>query len=109
MYSSIYLKKISYHLVLLVLTLLIGTTSFCQDELDMLTTSFNQYNQHASQEKLFVHTDKSFYLAGEIVWFKIYAVDITYKKPVSISKVAYVEILDTANKPVLQAKIGMAE
>src|SRR5437588_10601158 len=106
---STYFRKIQHQLVLLTLTLLIGSTSFDQNALNAFTTSFNQYSQYTSQEKLFVHTDKSFYLAGEILWFKVYATDITYNKPIEISKVAYTEILDTANKPVLQAKIGMAE
>ena len=101
--------KIRHQIVLLALVLTLSIRSFCQDNLNILTTSFNQYYQHTSQEKLFVHTDKSFYLAGEIVWFKIYAVDITFNKPLDISKVTYVEVLDTTNKPVLQAKIGMAE
>src|SRR3954468_23166855 len=100
---SAYIKKIQYQLVLLSLVIFLSITSFCQENLNTLTTSFNQYYQHTSQEKLFVHTDKSFYLAGEILWFKIYVVDITFNKPLDISKVAYVEVLDTTNKPVLQA------
>ena len=59
------------------------------------------------QEKLYIHTDKNFYLAGEIVWFKIYAVNGETHQPVNISKIAYVEILDRQSKPVLQAKIPL--
>lgn len=58
------------------------------------------------REKLYLHSDKNFYLAGEIVWFKIYYID--GQLPGKISKVAYVEILDRNNKPVLQAKIPLA-
>ncbi len=43
---------------------------------------FLSYQSKNFQEKLFVHTDKNFYLAGEILWFKIYAVDITNNKPI---------------------------
>ena len=39
------------------------------------------------------------------MWFKIYDVDATTHKPLDISKVAYAEILDHEDKPVLQAKI----
>src|SRR5471030_1703399 len=46
------------------------------------------------QEKLFVHTDKTFYLPGEFIWFKIYDVDGLFNKPLDLSKVAYVEILN---------------
>lgn len=69
----------------------------------------DQYRQKTLQEKLFVHTDRNFYLAGEIIWFKLYAVDASYHKPLNLSKVAYVELLDTDNKPLLQAKIAMKD
>jgi hypothetical protein len=64
-------------------------------------TSFNRNN---IQEKIFVHTDKDFYLAGEIVWYKIYYMDGTFHRPLDLSKLAYVEIIDQNNKPVMQAK-----
>jgi len=59
------------------------------------------------QEKLFVHTDKTFYLPGELIWFKIYAIDGLLNKPSTFSKVAYVEILGADHKPLLQSKIGL--
>ncbi len=67
----------------------------------------DQYRQKTLQEKLFVHTDRNFYLAGEIIWFKLYDVDASFHKPLGLSKVAYVELLDADNKPLLQAKIAM--
>lgn len=70
---------------------------------------FDLYRNHNFQEKLFIHTDKDFYLAGEIIWFKIYNVEGSDNKPVDFSKVAYVEILDYANEPILQAKIKLKE
>ncbi|WP_428328181.1 hypothetical protein [Mucilaginibacter sp.] len=69
--------------------------------------SFNAYKQSALQEKLFVHTDKSTYLPGEILWFKIYCVDGNDHKPLNLSKVTYIELLDNANSPISQAKIAM--
>ena len=44
-------------------------------------------------------------MAGEIVWFKLYIVNAFTNAPLELSKVAYVEILDSANKHLLQAKI----
>ena len=61
------------------------------------------------REKLFVHTDKEFYLAGEICWFKLYAIDAASHRPLDLSKLAYLEWLDKDNKPVLQAKVGLSE
>lgn len=72
-----------------------------------LQTSFNQYNAIAVQEKLYVHTDKNAYTAGELMWFKIYNVDGTNHQPIDLSKVVYIEVLDKTQNPVLQAKIDM--
>jgi hypothetical protein len=75
--------------------------------LAVVQQKFQHFRLNHLQEKLFVHTDKDFYLAGEIIWCKLYTVDASFHKPLDISKVAYVELLDTANRPVLQAKIGL--
>ena len=72
-----------------------------------LKEQFIAYQQWAPQEKLFVHTDKSFYLTGETIWFKIYHIDGSSHKPIDLSKVAYVELLDHEGKAMLQAKIGL--
>jgi hypothetical protein len=77
------------------------------DQPAVLKQQFQQYQVRSLQEKLFVHTDKTFYLAGEIIWFKIYAVDAMLNKPLDLSKVAYVEILNANGKAVLQEKIAM--
>ncbi|RZL60372.1 MAG: hypothetical protein EOO93_14205, partial [Pedobacter sp.] len=66
----------------------------------------NHQNNNILQEKLFVQTDNEFYLTGEILWFKAYYTDLQ-NKPLNVSKVAYVEVLDEANTPVLQAKISL--
>lgn len=68
---------------------------------------FDVYRKEAVQEKIFLHTDKDFYLAGEICWFKLYDVDASFHRPLDLSKLAYVEILDKNNKQVLQAKIAL--
>ncbi len=77
--------------------------------LENIRQHFIHYGRENLQEKLFVHTDKSFYLAGELIWFKIYDVDGSFHKPLELTKVAYVELLDQAQKPVAQAKISMQE
>jgi hypothetical protein len=78
-----------------------------QNNLKTITVPFNDYKESTIQEKIYVHTDKNFYLTGEIIWFKLYNTDATFNKPLDISSVAYVEILDSLNKPVQQTKIGL--
>ena len=74
-----------------------------------VVSSFDTYRQAYLQEKIFVHSDKETYITGEICWFKIYNVDAYQHKLSGISKIAYVEVLDAANRSVLQAKVEMTE
>jgi hypothetical protein len=74
---------------------------------DTLRASFERYHAQTAEEKLFVHLAKTFYLAGEIVWFKIYDVDARTNIPLPASGIAYVEVLNKDQKPVLQEKIEM--
>lgn len=75
------------------------------NHLSELKAKFIQYRNKNLQEKLYVQTDKSFYIAGEILWFRIYDINGAGNKPFSFSKVAYVELLDKENNPVLQTKV----
>ena len=75
---------------------------------DSITRKFDAYRKQALQEKVYVRTDRGSYLTGELMWFKIYCVDGYSNKPLDLSKVVYVEMLDETNTPVLQRKIEMA-
>lgn len=56
-------------------------------------------------ESIYVHTDKETYFPGEILWFKIYAVQTDDLTPVKTSSVAYLDLLDSKGLSVLQNKI----
>jgi hypothetical protein len=71
----------------------------------LLTRFFSAQAQ--AEEKIFVHTDKEFYLAGEILWFKLYVVDAASHRQIDLSKIAYVEIISNDQHPALQAKIAL--
>src|SRR4030095_4295760 len=74
---------------------------------DVLQQQFHNYQTNTLQEKLFVHTDKTFYLAGETIWFKLYAIDASFHKTLTTSVIAYTEILNKDLKPVLQTKVHL--
>ena len=78
-----------------------------QAPLDTLKKKFDRYRVNHPSEKLYVHTDQDLYLTGETLWFAMYYVDGVLHRPADISKVAYVEILDKDNRPVLQTKISL--
>ncbi|MBC8053493.1 MAG: hypothetical protein H7Y13_10560, partial [Sphingobacteriaceae bacterium] len=46
------------------------------------------YSKKAVQEKLFAHTDKSVYLAGELMWFKLYLMDGSSHSQSTLSSVS---------------------
>jgi len=68
---------------------------------------FNNYLLNNLQEKIYVHTDKESYVAGEMIWFKISTVEAYTNRSINVSSIAYVELLDGKNKVVLQAKISL--
>lgn len=74
---------------------------------DSISKRFIKYSEQNLQERIYVHTDRDLYLAGEILWFKLYNVNTGSNTSIDFSKVAYVEIIDKDQKPVLQAKIAI--
>jgi hypothetical protein len=79
------------------------------NSLAVLESKLKAYQRTFPSEKLYVHTDKNFYTAGEILWFKIYNCADSLNKTAVNSKVVYTELLDDHNSPVLQAKFSMDE
>ena len=74
---------------------------------DSLRQKFHSYQLSVPQEKIYIHTDKTFYLTGETIWLKAYLVDASFHKPIGVSSISYIEVLSKDMKPVLQAKIAM--
>jgi hypothetical protein len=89
---------------------LFHTTLLAQlQDVETIEQQFKQYSQHNFQEKIFVHTDKNFYLSGETLWFKVYNTEALTNLPSPISKVVYVELLNADKKSSLQAKIPLIQ
>ncbi len=57
------------------------------------------------QEKVYVHTDKDQYIAGQSLWFSIYA--ISYGTPSDISKIVYIQLISSNGNVAAQAKLQM--
>src|SRR5215467_1103142 len=109
---SLLKKKISViHQVLCFAIAIVNssTNTFAQQNIlsENFQTQFKSYQDQFPQEKIFIHTDKSFYVPGELIWFKIYDVDAMNHVPFSISKVAYIEVLNDQHSAISQIKISM--
>ena len=61
------------------------------------------------QEKVWIHTDQSMYIAGETLWASVYLVDGHLHRPSLLSGVAYVEIMDQGGKPVWQGSVRVSQ
>lgn len=70
-----------------------------------LTEEYPSKNPH---EKIFIHTDKNFWVAGETSWFKIYLVSGQSHQPINTSKVTYVELVGAQNQVLVQTKIELS-
>ncbi|WP_428660126.1 TonB-dependent receptor plug domain-containing protein [Runella sp.] len=76
--------------------------------LDKIVAKFEAYQQHAPQEKAYLHLDRPYYSAGETIWFKAYLINSGSHTADSVSKVLYVDLVDKATgKVVLLKKIEM--
>lgn len=74
-----------------------------------LQQSFETYAQQTAQEKVYLHTDRSAYLAGETMWFKAYLVEAARHYPSNLSKVLYIEVLNQEQVPMLQTKLAISQ
>ena len=57
------------------------------------------------QEIIYLHTDKTHYVAGETLWFRAYLTDYTTNTPSVQSRYVYGEMYDPADSLVLRIKI----
>jgi hypothetical protein len=63
------------------------------------------YYSDRINEKISLHTDRDFYIAGEKIWFRIYLLEESTLLPLGFSKVAYVELLNNRNEIISRRKI----
>jgi hypothetical protein len=95
--------------LLLVLCLVLGTKiSFCQNMPEKIVAALDSFSFLQPQEKVYLQTDRTSYVAGEPIWFKAYAT--LNEKPTTLSKIVYVELINASGKLVdkkmLKLKIG---
>ncbi len=56
-------------------------------------------------EKIYAQTDRSIYMSGETVWFRIHLVDALFLKQANASRYVYIELINPIGKVVERAKI----
>ena len=78
-----------------------------------LTSIHGSKAQDLAAEQIHIHLQKSTYIAGEAIHFKLYCLDSKTQKLSKLSKVAYIELISENGFPVAQTDIilenGMGE
>jgi hypothetical protein len=72
---------------------------------DYLSQKFLNYTTSVPREEIYIHSDRDDYISGENMWFNLYLIDRKSFKPSSDSKIAYFELLNQENRPVIQKKL----
>jgi hypothetical protein len=96
-------------MVILITVSLVNPAKAQSTSADPVLRAFDQYRKNNLQEKIYVHTDRSSYLSGETLWYKVYLTDGAWHHLLDISKVVYLELLDSEHKPVLQTKLTLKD
>ncbi len=72
-----------------------------------LSEKFSRYTKSVPREEIYIHTDRDEYISGEDLWFNTYLIDRQSFKPSVNSKIAYFELLNPDNRPIVQKRIWL--
>lgn len=70
-----------------------------------IASRFSAIWHDAPQEKVYLHTDKPYYSAGEDIWFRAHLVNAATHKPDTHSRFVYVELINKQNTVLQRIKI----
>lgn len=86
---------------LALLSIVISSNSWAQKTI----TSTEKVPTIATSEAIFVHSNATTFVSGESLLYKLYCLNPENNKPSNISKIAYVELLDTKKATVFKHKL----
>ncbi len=92
------MKKNVFILIILFTT---GFSAFHSQNINNSDLSLSDF----PQEKIFVHFNSSFLISGENLFYKIYCLNTSSNKLSDLSKIAYVELINSDKNTVLKHKI----
>lgn len=86
------LKRLLAFAIITASSVFTGNKLFSQESKDSIVTRYSRFSGNSSPEKLFIHTDKELYIAGEYVWFKGYLKNSSELSLLPESNFIYVEL-----------------
>jgi len=105
--SNTLTRKLIIPTVLLILLVLTENNLYCQPRenmIDFLSGRFKNYVEAVPWEEIYLHTDREEYITGEYIWTNIYLFERESLKPSVRSRIAYIELLNSENRPVVQKR-----
>jgi hypothetical protein len=103
------MKKLSISALILALVLIAGVISAQPgaDITDQIRLRFESYCRSVPWEEIYVQTDRKEYIAGEEIWLNFILTDRQSSSVSSRSSIAYFELLNAENKPVVQKRFRL--
>ena len=102
-------NSITLNIVLIIIHLLWQPTYAGSDTSASFVQRINQYQKKNYQEAIYIRLDKNYYLSGEFLRFSIICFDAQTRYRSHLSKVAYLELIDSNHTAVIQTKILLDE
>ena len=78
-----------------------------RDVVNSIPQKFLEFCSNFPREEIFIHTDRDFYIAGENIWFSVYLAERKTSLSSSNSSIAYLEILNFDNRPVIRKRVKL--
>ncbi|HWD89009.1 MAG TPA: hypothetical protein VG367_12830 [Mucilaginibacter sp.] len=94
--------------ILILALCLFGLAAFCQGD-SVLLNKLKAFNQTRPVEKAYLHFDKSYYAAGDTIYFKAYVTMGERHVLSRISGVLHVDLINTKNKIDQSIKLQLAD
>jgi hypothetical protein len=94
-----------FKVLFLATSCLLISFSSAKDPLEEIIAGFQRYISEQPQEKVYLHTDRQTYAAGETIWLKAYLTAGSFHIPSSLSSTIYVELIGSEGELIQQHKL----
>lgn len=76
---------------------------------EKIKENLKSFQLYYSPEKVYLHHDKPYYMAGELLWLKAYVVDAASLQSTNRSGVLYVDLIDSSNQTIERLTLPIEE
>ncbi|MFO7822700.1 MAG: TonB-dependent receptor plug domain-containing protein [Cyclobacterium sp.] len=100
------IRNIKIVLISALAFLVLAALAFSQRTiLEKVATNLSVWKTNFAPEKVYLHHDKSYYMAGEIIWLKGYLVHASNLKPSSKSRILYVDLVNEKQELIKKLRL----